>query len=97
LFYNEVLLFLTKEKIMKFLTLIALFLVISPSYAESFESMQNQYYQQQQVMEQRNQQMQQMQEQQQQRMQQQQQMQQQNQIKWQPVGSGSQGSIFGGN
>lgn len=74
---------------MKYLTLIALFLVISPSYAESFESMQNQYYQQQQVMNQRNQQMQQMQE--------QQQMQQQNQIKWQPVGSGSQGSIFGGN
>lgn len=79
---------------MKYLTLIALFLVISPSYAESFESMQNQYYQQQQVMEQRNQQMQQLQQQQQQM---QQQMQQQNQIKWQPVGSGSQGSIFGGN
>ena len=59
---------------MKYLTLIALFLVISPSYAESFESMQNQYYQQQQVMNQRNQQMQQMQQEQQQRMQQQQQI-----------------------
>ena len=87
LFYNEALLFLTKAKIMKYLTLIALFLVISPSYAESFESMQNQYYQQQQVMNQRNQQMQ----------QKQQMQQQQNQINWQPVGSGSQGSIFGGN
>lgn len=75
---------------MKYLTLIALFLVISPSYAESFESMQNQYYQQQQVMQQ-------LQQQQQQQQQMQQQMQQQNQIKWQPVGSGSQGSIFGGN
>ncbi|MFI3215376.1 MAG: hypothetical protein QX192_01055 [Methylococcales bacterium] len=74
---------------MKYLTLIALFLVISPSYAESFESMQNQYYQQQQVMQQLQQQ--------QQQQQQMQQMQQQNQIKWQPVGSGSQGSIFGGN
>lgn len=82
---------------MKYLTLIVLFLVISPSYAESFEDTQRQYYQQQQIMEQRNQQMQQLQQDQQQRMQQMQQMQQQNQIKWQPVGSGSQGSIFGGN
>lgn len=75
---------------MKYLTSIVLFLVISPSYAESFDNMQQQYYQQQQIMEQRNQQMQELQNQQQQRMQQMQQMQQQNQITWQPVGAESQ-------